>query len=118
LVLLLLLFLLVDSRRRRRGGSRSLLEGYVMFRSLSRITVAAALVLALALSAVPAQALPRNLGAVDLDASWLDAALAWLQGWLGGDPEPLHRMEAKKNNPTIKTGPCIDPYGCPDIAEP
>ena len=95
-----------------------------MFRSLSRITVAAVLVLALALSAVPAQAQPRDSGSVALDASWLDAALTWLQDFLGGAPEPLRSMNmgAKTKNdpddPTVKTGPCIDPMGCPDIAEP
>lgn len=93
-----------------------------MFRSLSRIAVATVLVLALALSAVPAQAQPRDFGSIDLDASWLDAALAWFQGLLSDGPELFQPLAAKTksdpHDPTIKTGPCIDPYGCPEIAEP
>ena len=90
-----------------------------MFRSVSRITAAAVLVLALTLSAVPVQAQPRDPGSVALDAPWLNAALAWFLGFLGGDPEPLQniKMDAKDKSdpgdPTVKTGPCIDPYGCP-----
>lgn len=92
-----------------------------MFRSLSRITVATALVLAFLLSTVPAQAQPRDLGpSISLDASWLGAALIWLEGLLGGGSEELQRVttSSKKEDGgnggggiTIRSGPCLDPYG-------
>jgi hypothetical protein len=92
-----------------------------MFYSMRRITVAAALVLAFLLSTIPAQAQPRDPGAsFTLDASWLEAALGWLQGLLGGDSETLQgRATASKKTDdgggtTVRTGPCIDPWGgCP-----
>jgi hypothetical protein len=94
-----------------------------MFRSLSRITVATALVLAFLLSTVPVQAQPRDLGSsFSLDTSWLDAALIWLDGLLGGGSEGVQTMTTggKKDDGsggnggvTIMGGPCIDPFGCP-----
>ena len=85
-----------------------------MFRSLSRITVATALVLAFLLSTVPAQAQPRDLGSsFSLDTSWLDVAMSWLKRLLGADPEAvqIRTTEGKKKGPIVNTGPCIDPYG-------
>ena len=94
-----------------------------MFRSLSRITVATALVLAFLLSTVPAQAQPHDLASsFSIDTSWLDAALIWLDGLLGGGSEGLETMttNGKKGSGsggdggvTIMGGPCLDPYGCP-----
>jgi hypothetical protein len=91
-----------------------------MFRSLSRIAVAVALVFAFTLSAVPAQAQPRDFGSgSDLDTSWLEVALGWLQGFLGGDPELPWSMTAKSDIPIepAATGPCIDPYGTGNCRE-
>lgn len=88
-----------------------------MFRSLSRITVATALVLAFLLSTVPAQAQPRDLGSsISLDTSWLDVAMSWLKRLLGADPEAvqIRTTNGKKGGgggPIVNTGPCIDPYG-------
>lgn len=95
--------------------------GYVMFRSLSRVTVVLAFVLALVLSTVPAQAQPLDPGTsrFSLDASWLDAALSWFQGLLGGgDSEPLQTMNALGGaRPGVgsMSGSCIDPYGRPIV---
>lgn len=96
-----------------------------MFRSLSRVTVAVAFILALVLSTVPVQAQPHDLGArlVASDASWLDSALGWLQGLFDGG-EALQTMTAGGGRPTstgtgeagTMSSSCIDPYGvpCPD----
>jgi hypothetical protein len=87
-----------------------------MFRSLSRIAVAFALVLAFLLSTVPAQAQPRDPGSsAALDASWFEAALGWLADLLGGGSEGLQSMttNGKKDTSTVRTGPCLDPWGCP-----
>lgn len=96
-----------------------------MFRSLSRVTVAVAFILALVLSTVPVQAQPHDLGARlgTLDASWLDSALGWLQGLFDGG-ETLQTMTASGGRPiSAGTGEagtmsssCIDPWGvpCPD----
>ena len=89
-----------------------------MCRSLSRITIAAAFVLALVLSTVPAQAQPRDLGSglPAFDTSWIDAALGWLEGLLaGGGSEPLHSTATvmtivPPGNGTL-SGTCIDPSG-------
>lgn len=95
-----------------------------MFRSMSCSTVAVVLVLALVLSTVPAQAQPRDLGTSfdALDASWLDAAMGWLGGLLGGgDPDSLQSMTmgAKALRPLGRdqgrTSSCIDPFGQPII---
>jgi len=86
-----------------------------MFRSLSRITVAVAFVLALLLSTVPAHAFPGDAESpgVTLDTSWLDSALGWLEDFLGfgGDSEQLQSMTAGGRQAT--SGSCIDPYGNP-----
>lgn len=102
------------------------MEGYVMFRSLSRITVAVAFVLALVLSTAPVHALPGDPGAQfeSLDASWFELALSWFQDLLGGsDLEPQSLTAAAKAKPTTSTGgvgdvtvtsgSCIDPSGNP-----
>ena len=87
--------------------------------SLSRITVAFVLVLALVLSTVPAQALPSDPGSrlSSLDTSWFEAALGWLQGLLGGgrDSDSLQTMTAgaKSRRPVSNSGSCVDPYGKP-----
>lgn len=92
-----------------------------MFRSLPRITAAVVLVFAFFLSTVPAQAQPRDLGAsIDVDASWLEAALGWIQSWFGDDSAPLQTMATKGTPPLdyVTTGPCIDPYGTGCIDNP
>jgi len=96
------------------------MEGYLMFRSLSRITVAVAFVLALLLSTVPAHALPGEAGSpgITLDSSWLDSALSWLEDFLGfgGDPEQLQAMTTGGKHPL--SGSCIDPWGNPCLDNP
>lgn len=91
-----------------------------MFRSLSRITVATAFVLALLLSTVPAHALPGDAGSpgLTLDTSWLESALSWLEDFLGfgSDSEQLQSMTAGGRKPT--SGSCIDPYGNPCVDIP
>lgn len=95
-----------------------------MFRSFTCTTVAVALVLALVLSAVPAQAQPRELSSRfdTLDASWLSAAVTWLQSVLGGSNAERvqtkagagkkgHLKNPKLSGPT--TSSCIDPFGNP-----
>lgn len=98
-----------------------------MFRSMSRLVVAAAVVCALTVFTVPAQAQPLSLeiSALDLSDSWLGAALAWVHGLLAGDAgaeQPLQRAIAAGNGGTdttpsagsnVKpmTGSCIDPQG-------
>ena len=101
-----------------------------MFRSLSRVTVAVAFVLALVLSTAPVQAQPHDLGTrlVNLDASWLGSALGWLQGLFDGG-ETLQTMTTDGRTGTgtgagtgeagTMSSSCIDPYGnpttpCPD----
>lgn len=90
-----------------------------MFRSMSRLVVTASFVLALVLSTVPAQAQPRDFGSnLASGASWLDMALSWVEGLLGGgDSEALQGIEASGKR--IKTsrgnadmiGSCLDPLG-------
>jgi hypothetical protein len=89
-----------------------------MCRSLSRITIAAAFVLALVLSTVPVQAQPRDFGSgfPALDTSWIEAALGWLEGLLaGGGSEPLHSTATVTIivPPELGSmgGGCIDPSG-------
>lgn len=97
-----------------------------MFRSLSCSTVALVLVLALVLSTVPAQAQPRDLGSSlrAFDASWLDAALGWFGGLLGGGSESLQSLTTGAKKGRVKdprsgggprTGSCIDPFGQPIV---
>jgi len=99
-----------------------------MFRSLfvSRSIVAFAFILALVLSTVPAQAQPQDFdsGFATLDGSWLEAALSWLDGLLGGgDTQSIQVLETGGGlgtgtggtGGTGKVGPtggsCIDPMG-------
>jgi len=89
-----------------------------MFRSMFRIVVATALVLAFVLSTVPAQAQPRDPGpSLTLDTSWLEAALGWFDSLLGGDSGGLQSMTTGGKNAdagggaTVRTGPCLDPSG-------
>jgi hypothetical protein len=98
------------------------MEGYVMFRSLSRLVIAVAFILALVLSTVPAQAQPREIGPGSLtsDASWLEVAMGWLESLLGGgDSGSLQSLETGSHLSTggggvgIMSGSCIDPYGNP-----
>lgn len=94
--------------------------GYLMFRSLSRVTVVLAFILALVLSTVPAQAQPRDPGTslLNFEASWFDAALSWFQGLLGGgDSEPVQSMTTISIRPGMGTmsGSCIDPSGRPIV---
>ena len=87
--------------------------------SLSRITVAFVLVLALFLSTVPAQALPGDPGSrlSSLDTSWFEAALSWVQGLLGGgrDSDSLQAMTTGGTNkrPVSNSSSCVDPMGKP-----
>ena len=96
-------------------------------RFFSRLVVAVAFVLALVVSTVPAQAQPRDFGSsfATIDASWLEAALNWLGGLLGGgDAAPLKGVEASGSTtrPTNPGGPetmggsCIDPFGGCDFS--
>lgn len=100
-----------------------------MFRSMSRLVVAAAVVLTLTAFTVPAQAQPfgMEISALDLNDSWLGAALAWLHGLVAGDTaaeRPMQRAVAAGNgnggtdteisagsNAQPMTGSCIDPQG-------
>lgn len=88
-----------------------------MFRSMSRLAVATALVLAFLLSTVPAQAQPRDPGpSLTADASWLELALGWLENLFGSDSGGLQSLETegKKTDgggSALRTGPCLDPYG-------
>lgn len=97
--------------------------------SLSRVTVAFALVLALVLSAIPAQALPRDPGSrlSTLDVSLFEAALGWLHGILdgGSDSESLQSMTAGAKGsskglgrPVPMSGSCVDPFGQPIVPCP
>ncbi|SRR6266545_2220261 len=97
-----------------------------MFCSLSRITVATVLVLALALSAVPAQAQPRDHGSrvSAPDASWLEAALGWVQDFLGddtGSQSPQGRSIGANGghrglgHAVPMTSSCVDPQGNPVV---
>jgi hypothetical protein len=92
-------------------------------RSISRLVVAVAFVLALTLSTVPAQAQPREFGSssVTADASWLEVALGWVESLLGGsDSATLQGMETDGTRPTkpggnvgTMSGSCLDPWGNP-----
>lgn len=100
-----------------------------MFRSMSRITVALAFVLALVLSSAPVQALPGDAGSQfeTLDVSWFDLALSWFDGLLGGsdlEPQGFTTARSISTEPSepggsvgTMSGSCIDPYGrpCDDI---
>ncbi len=95
--------------------------------SLSRVTVAFALVLALVLSSVPAQAQPRDPGSrlSSLNTSWFEAALSWFQGLLGGGggSDSLQSMTTGTKgsrstglgHPVAMTGSCVDPWGKPIV---
>jgi hypothetical protein len=83
-----------------------------MFRSVSRVSVAVALVLAFLLSTVPAQAQPRDLGSSrSIDISWFEAALSWLEGLLGSDSAIGDKKKDDGLDARFMTGPCIDPSG-------
>jgi hypothetical protein len=98
-----------------------------MFRSMPRLAVAAAVVFALTVFTVPAQAQPLGIGtsALDLSDSWLGAALAWLHSLLAGDAgagQPMQRAVDAASGSTDTTpsagssaqpmtGACIDPQG-------
>jgi hypothetical protein len=98
------------------------MEGYVM-RSISRLVVAVAFILALTLSTVPAQAQPRDFGTsfATFDGSWLEAAINWLDGLLGGgDSDSLQMLETggKIGSGGVggvgtMSGSCLDPWGNP-----
>jgi hypothetical protein len=94
-----------------------------MFRIMSRIAAAAAVLMVLTVFTVPAaQARPLNdqARAARLDTSWFQAALSWLTGLLpGGGQEPMQRTTAAELTTTSggggmlqpMTGSCIDPQG-------
>jgi hypothetical protein len=96
------------------------MEGYVMFRSLSRSTVAVAFVLALVLSTAPVHAFPLDSGSnvPSFDTSWFDAALTWLADLFGGSGSaPLQSTATLGGTSTgagtvgPMSGSCIDPSG-------
>ncbi|HEX7183494.1 MAG TPA: hypothetical protein VF756_16795 [Thermoanaerobaculia bacterium] len=94
-----------------------------MFRSMSRLVVAAAVVLALMAFTVPAQAqsFTIEVSALDLSDSWFGAALAWLHGLLAEDTGAERPMQSavaasrggsdSDSTVTPMTGSCIDPQG-------
>ena len=99
-----------------------------MFYSASRAAFAFVLVLALAVSAVPAQAQPRDLdsSAFELQDSWLDVVVSWLQSFLpGGGELSVVTMGGGKlsSTPTsdgvgnvgTMSSSCIDPNGNPCV---
>ena len=103
-------------------------EGYVMFYSVSRAAFAVVVVLALALSAAPVQAQPHQFesSAFELQDSWLDAAMSWLQSFLpGGGELSVMTMGGGKLTSTPTNGggggvgtmstSCIDPNGNPCV---
>ncbi|HKH46274.1 MAG TPA: hypothetical protein VKM72_16560 [Thermoanaerobaculia bacterium] len=86
-----------------------------MFRSLSRITVAVAFVLALLLSTVPAHAIPGDTESpgITLDTSWLDVALGWLEDFLGFGSDSGQLQSTATGGRQPLSGSCIDPWGNP-----
>lgn len=102
-------------------------EGYVMFYSVSRAALVFVVVLVLALSAVPAQAQPHEFesSAFELQDSWFDAAMSWLESFLpGGDELSVRTMGGGKPSSTTTSEPgavgtmsssCIDPNGAPCV---
>lgn len=97
-----------------------------MFRSLSRTTTAAAVVLVLAVAFVPAaQASPLGLSGLSPDnhSGWFDAALTWLAGLLLGEAsspdqtrpafEAATSLDLSAGGNTVHSGACIDPAGRP-----
>jgi hypothetical protein len=93
-----------------------------MFRSMSRLFAAAAVVLSLAILSVPtAQARPLDdrAQAVRLESSWFQAALSWLAGLLPAGGHGMTRQTSAASNSggggsttiTPMTGSCIDPQG-------
>lgn len=97
-----------------------------MFYSVSRAAFALVLVLALAVSAVPAQAQPHNFepSVIELEGSWLDAIVSWFQSFLPGDELSVVTMGGGRPAPpptdgggnvgTMSTS-CIDPMGNPCV---
>ncbi len=79
-----------------------------MFRSMFRFTAASVLASSLLLATVPAQAQPRDPDSrlITADASWLAAALGWVEGLLGGSREG-------EGHAVPMTSSCIDPQGSP-----
>ena len=97
-----------------------------MFYSVSRAAFALVLVLALAVSAVPAQAQPNNFesSAFELQDSWLDAIVSWFQSFLpGGGELSVTTMGGRLASPPTDGGgnvgtmssSCIDPNGNPCV---
>ncbi len=90
-----------------------------MFRSISRLVVTASFALALVLSTAPAQAQPRDFGSsLTSGASWLDMALSWVEGLLGGSgSDSLQGVEASGTRLNTSRGhadmigSCLDPLG-------
>lgn len=93
-------------------------------RSISRLVVAVAFILALTLSTIPAQAQPRSFDTsfATFDGSWLEAAFAWLGGLLGGsDLDSPQLLETGGKTGTgggvggvgTMSGSCLDPLGIP-----
>jgi hypothetical protein len=86
-----------------------------MFRSMSRLFAAAAVILSLAVLSVPtAQARPLDdrTPSVRLETSWFQAALSWLAGLLPNGRHGMTRQtSATSSTLTPMTGSCIDPQG-------
>ena len=98
-----------------------------MFRSKCHgIAVAAVVVLSLTTLVPTAHALSFDSGETVRTASWLGAALSWLQSLLPGGGSPLGRLDVAvsrskttsdltldSSTVTPMTGSCIDPQGSP-----
>ena len=95
-------------------------------RSISRLVVAVAFIFALVLSTVPAQAQPGDFGSgfATFDGSWLEAAISWLDGLLGGgDSDSLQMLETGGKTGSggglggvgTMSGSCLDPWGNPCV---
>jgi hypothetical protein len=86
-----------------------------MFRFLSRVVVVSVFALSLNIAIVPAaQAKPLDSGRVvsGMSNGWVDAALNWLN-WFLGQPKTKDAGHGPKKVIAADGGVCIDPLGNP-----
>ena len=86
-----------------------------MFLPMFRVVVVAIVVVAFAVTSLPAYAAPRMEGkaAAKVESGWFESAVAWLSQTIFGDQLVKLRTSSPKKA-TLMNGSCVDPFGkCP-----
>ena len=86
-----------------------------MFLPMFRVVVVAIVVVAFAVTSLPAYAAPLAEGkaAAKVESGWFESAVAWLSQTIFGD-QPVNSGTSSPKKAILMNGSCIDPWGrCP-----